>query len=82
MPGEASSRVSGAAGALLSLVALLILFPLGATITDVVAQTMGGTQPPQVLVSADPISDSVSATAAAGRTKKHCWRPASSLALK
>lgn len=64
MPSESSSRTSGAASALLALVALVILFPLGAIITTVVAQTMGGNLPPQVLISADPLSDGVSATAA------------------
>ena len=64
MPSENSSRASGAASALLALVALLILVPFGAIITTVVAQTMGGNLPPRVLVSADPLSDAVSATGA------------------
>ena len=64
MPDQSSSRISLGAAALLLLVASIILTPLGMFAFQVVAQTTGGNNPPQVLVSPDPLSDAVSATAA------------------
>ncbi|WP_448243862.1 hypothetical protein [Pseudoxanthomonas mexicana] len=64
MPDQASSRISLGAAALLLLVISVILMPLGMFAFSVVAQVMGGNNPPQVLVSPDPLSDSVTATAA------------------
>ena len=61
---DQSSRLSMGAATLLVIVAAVILAPLGAFIYEVVARTMGGNLPPQVLAAPDPISDSVSATAA------------------
>ena len=63
MPDQASSRISVGAAALLLLVSSLILTPLGFFVFEVVARVTGGNLPPQVLVSPDPLSDSVSATA-------------------
>lgn len=63
MPDQASSRISVGAAALLLLVSTLILTPLGFFAFEVVARVTGGNLPPQVLVSPDPLSDSVSATA-------------------
>ncbi|NCT70116.1 MAG: hypothetical protein GXC75_04175 [Xanthomonadaceae bacterium] len=63
MPDQASSRISVGAAALLLLVSSLILTPLGFFAFEVVARVTGGNLPPQVLVSPDPLSDSVSATA-------------------
>ncbi|QLQ29161.1 MAG: hypothetical protein HZT39_13785 [Pseudoxanthomonas sp.] len=64
MPDQSSSRMSLGAAALLLLIASVILAPLGMFAFEVVAQVMGGNNPPRVLVSPDPLSDSVSATAA------------------
>lgn len=64
MPDQSSSRISLGAAALLLLVTSVILTPLGMFAFSVVAQVMGGNNPPQVLVSPDPLSDSVAATAA------------------
>lgn len=64
MPNQTSSRISLGAASLLLLVASVILTPLGMFAFSVVAQVMGGNNPPQVLVSPDPLSDSVAATAA------------------
>ncbi|SDQ63855.1 RHS repeat-associated core domain-containing protein [Pseudoxanthomonas sp. CF385] len=64
MPDQSSSRVSAGAATLLLLVASLILAPFGAFVFEVVAQVMGGNNPPGVLASPDPVSDAVSATGA------------------
>ncbi|MCR6627707.1 MAG: hypothetical protein NVV67_16020 [Pseudoxanthomonas sp.] len=64
MPDQSSSRMSLGAAALLLLIASVILAPLGMFAFEVVAQVMGGNNPPRALVSPDPLSDSVSATAA------------------
>jgi RHS repeat-associated protein len=64
MPDQSSSRISVSAAALLLMVISLILAPLGAFVFEVVARVTGGNLPPQMLVSVDALSDSVSATAA------------------
>lgn len=64
MPDTSSSRISYSAAALFFLVVAILVAPIGALVTDVIAQTMGGNQPPRLLVAADPLSDAVSATAA------------------
>ena len=64
MPDTSASRISYSAAALFLLVVALLIAPLGALVSQVIAQTMGGNQPPRLLVAADPLSDAVSATAA------------------
>ncbi|SDQ92661.1 FG-GAP-like repeat-containing protein [Pseudoxanthomonas sp. CF125] len=64
MPDTSSSRLSYSAAALFLLVIAFLIAPLGALVSQVIAQTMGGNQPPRLLVEADPLSDAVSATAA------------------
>lgn len=64
MPDTSSSRISYSAAALFLLVIAILIAPIGALITDVLAQSTGGSQPPQLLVAPDPLSDAVSATAA------------------
>ncbi|WP_163839463.1 FG-GAP-like repeat-containing protein [Pseudoxanthomonas sacheonensis] len=63
MPDTSSSRISYSAAALFLLVIAILIAPVGALVTDVLAQSTGGS-PPQLLVAADPLSDAVSATAA------------------
>ncbi|WP_368563150.1 toxin TcdB middle/N-terminal domain-containing protein [Pseudoxanthomonas sp. UTMC 1351] len=67
MSDPSNPRVSLGASALLLLVASVILGPLGAFVFDVMAQVTGGNLPARLLVAPDPLSDSVSATAAAFR---------------
>lgn len=64
MSVEGNAAPSRLAGFLLSVVALVILTPVGLHVAAVVAQVTGGPLPPQLLVAADPISDSVTATSA------------------
>jgi hypothetical protein len=64
MPDTTSFRLSYSAAALFLLVVSILIAPLGALVNHVIAQTMGGGSPPQLLVAADPLSDAVSATAA------------------
>jgi RHS repeat-associated protein len=64
VPDTSSSRLSYSAAALFLLVIAFLIAPLGALVSQVIAQTMGGNQPPRLLVAADPLSDAVSATAA------------------
>lgn len=64
MPNVSSSRLSYSAAALFLLVVAILIAPIGALVTNVIAQTMGGNQPPRLLVAADPLSDSVAATQA------------------
>jgi RHS repeat-associated protein len=58
------TRTSRTAAALLVLVFAVLLAPVGVVITQVIAQSMGGSNPPQLIVALDPISDAVSATPA------------------
>lgn len=64
MPTSDPTRVSLSAASLLFVVASIILVSLSALIFEVVAQVMGGNNPPGVLSEPDPVSDAVSATSA------------------
>jgi RHS repeat-associated protein len=64
MSDASASRLSTLSAALFVLVALILVSPIGVLVTQVVAQSMGGNQPPGLAVQPDPLSDQVSATAA------------------
>jgi RHS repeat-associated protein len=64
MPDTSSSRLSYSAAALFLLVVALLIAPIGALVVHAVAAVTGGNQGARVLVAPDPLSDSVSATAA------------------
>ncbi len=60
----ADTRTPRTAAALLMVVLACLLAPMGIVVSEVVAQSMGGGQPPRLLVAADPLSDAVAATPA------------------
>ena len=64
MPNDPAARPTRLAAFLFFLVGTALSVPLGLHIANVIAQVTGGSSPPLVLASPDPISDAVAATSA------------------